>query len=836
MVNEAAWRIPADLCRKSTDPPWLRCPLMNVLNDLRLAVRQFRQRPRFALAIVSTLALAIGMNVAVFSVVDAVMFRALPFASPERIVWLASVRPDNPAAPFSLPEYIDYRSRTRTLSGIAAYANWSASLDMGGITERLQGARMSANTFEVLGMTAAAGRLFRDQDDDADAPGIAMLSYSLWQRQFGGSRDLVGRPLRINGQPLLVVGILPRHFPLPLQGIDVIVPLTPARDPNRFLRNSPNFLRMFGRLRDEVTREQAEAELTATCRSLREQFPKEYARKESVRAIPFQEALVGDLRRPMLLMLTAVVVVLATALANLVSLTLIRANDRRAEAAVRIALGASRLDLMRQLTSEAALLALAGGLAGALIAIWTTAVVVPLLPPSIPRLGEARVDGHVLLFALGLTLVATMLLSVAPLAALARRRAMEDLRLHSRGAVGDRWNHRARQTLVVGEIAIALLLLLATTILVKNIRQLRDVETGFDPSGVFQARVAVPPTYGTADALVQFQERLSERLAAVPGVRHVGLISVAPLSGLLRTVPFGVVGAPADDREFPSTNLRIITPGYLAAVGSRLLAGRPLLETDRGDSPPVALVSAALANKFLAPQPIGRRIVLNDNSKGPRPVEIVGVVENVRQAALDTPPTFDVYLPLRQIHPEGVGMLRENQFWMVRMATDPAAFRTRFVNELRGVDPDAAISSSGPLLTFVEGWLGPRRLNLALFGAFAITAVLLAIAGVHALVAYAVSQRRQEIGVRMAMGATPRHVHRMILGDAARLVGGGLGIGALLAAVAVPVVSHIADDASPDPGLSVASTIMLVVVAIGAAWMPARRATRIPPTMALRGD
>jgi predicted permease len=810
--------------------------LEGIWRDLRLVIRQFRRRPRLALAIVVTLGLAIGMNVAVFSVVNAVVLRALPYAAPERLVWISSVRPDNPAAPFSLPEFLDYTAQARTVS-VAAYANWSASLEMQGATQRLQAARMSGNSFEVLGVSPAAGRLLQRSDDAAEAPPVALLSYSLWQRQFGGDASVVGRPLRINGESVVVVGILPRHFPLPLQGIDVVLPLSPDRDPSRFLRSSTNFLLLFGRLRDGVTREQAQAELTSICRTLRQQFPKEYARKDSVRAIPLHEALVADYRQSMLSLLGAVVVVLGTALANLVSLVLIRANDRRTEVALRIALGASRWHLIRQLVVEGALLAISGSSAGWMLASAFIAVMLPWLPASIPRLGEVSVDQRVWLFALALTAVTTVVLSLAPLGALARSRTEDGLRLRARGAAGDRWNHFGRQALVVGEIATTMVLLLTTAILVENVWRLQRVQPGFDPSGVFQARVSIPPAYRSADSVVQFYERLSQRIVALPGVQQVGMISIAPLSGLLATAPFGVEGAPAiHDRDIPSANLRIITPGYLEAVGTRLRDGRPLSETDRSDSPPVALVSAALVNRFLAPNPIGRRLLIDDNSDGPRPVEVVGVVEDVRQTALDTPPAFDVYIPLRQIHPEGVPRIRNNQFWMIKVATDPGAFRTPFLTELRAVDPEAAISTTGPMGEFVEAWFGPRRFSLALFAAFAGTALLLAVSGVYAVVSYGVSQRRHEIALRMAVGATEADVHRLILGQAARLVGAGLGVGALVAAGAGPLVSWMAHGATLDPWLSFLAAGLLAAVVTAAAWLPARRAARIDPREALQGE
>jgi predicted permease len=346
---------------------------MTLWKDISLAVRQFHRQPGFAAAVVSTLALSIGANIAVFSVVHAVLFRALPYSAPERLVWITSVRSDNPAAPFSMPEFIDYRSRARTLAGLAAYANWTASLASEDVTEGLQGMRISGNAFDVLGLTPAAGRLLRESDDRPDAPKVAVLSYRLWQRRFGGAAGAVGSSVRLNGESLLIAGILPPRFPLPLRDVDVVVPLAPDRDPNRYIRNSVNFLLFFGRLQPGMSNGQAQAELTGICRSLRQQFPVEYARKYAVKTTALHEALVGDYRQSMLLLLGAVLAVLGTALANLVSLVLVRANGRRAELSIRAAIGASRWRLVRQLMVESLLLASIGGALGWLFATWAVA-------------------------------------------------------------------------------------------------------------------------------------------------------------------------------------------------------------------------------------------------------------------------------------------------------------------------------------------------------------------------------------------------------------------------------------------------------------------------------
>lgn len=805
--------------------------------DLRYALRQSRKQPGFAAAVACTLALTIGANTALFSMVNAVLLRPLPFADPERLVWIASVRADNPSAPFSLPEFMDYRERSRTLAGIAAYANWSASLAGEGVTERLQGARMSADAFGLLGVSPAAGRLLQKADDRPDAPGVAVVSYRLWQRQLGGAKDVVGKNVRINGESVVIVGVLPAHFPLPLRDIDVVVPLAPERDPSRHLRNSVNFLRVVGRLAPGFTSGQAEQELTSICRSLRSQFPLEYARKEGVRTTALRDALVGDHRPMLLLLLASVAVVLGTALANLVCLVLVRATERRAEMSIRIAMGASRAHLIRQLVAEAFVLTLLGGGLGCALAASAISTIRLWAPTSIPRVGEVTFDWRAMAFGTGLTLAATLLLSVAPIGAALRARAGDALRLASRGAVGDRWNHRVRNALVVGEISAALVLLLATTLLVQGLMRLQRVHPGFSPDAVFQARVSLPPVYRSPEELARFYESLSERLLASPGVRGVGLISAAPMSGLLATVPFTVAGqAPRTEREAPAANLRVISPGYLAAVGTRLLRGRPLSERDGSNAPAVALVSEALAARFLAGDRLGQRLLIDDNDSGPRPVEVVGVVENVRQAALEGPPTLDVYLPLRQIHPDGVAFLRNNQFWMVRTDSDPAAFRVRFLSELRAADPDAAISSTGTLRQYLEAWLAPRRFSLTLFVAFSLTAILLAVSGLYGLVSYTVSQRRREIGLRMAIGATERDVHRLILREAARLglVGAALGLSA--AAAGRPLASGMAGESSLDPVTVVSTTGVLLAVTLLAGWLPARRAARTEPTLALRGD
>ena len=809
---------------------------MNVLcKDVLIAVRQFRRQPGFAFAVIATLALAIAANIAVFSVVNAVLFRALPFTEPERLVWIASVRSDNPYAPFTIAEFMDYRHQTHALSGISAFANWNGRLAGDEITEGLQGARISANAFDVLGVTPAAGRLLHQADDRPDAPKVTVLSYRLWQSRFSGAAAAIGRTVRLNGEPFLIAGVLPANFPFPLRDVDVFVPLMPDTDPNRYVRNSVNFLRFFGRLSPGITSERAQAELTAICQSLREQFPKEYARKYAVRALDLREALIGDYRQSMLLLLGAVLMVLGAALANLVSLVLVRANERRAELAIRAALGASRFHLVRQLLAESVLLAVAGSGLGGVLALWALSAALPFAPASIPRLAEVSVDGRVVGFAALISLGAAAILATAPMGAVLRTKAGNALR-SSRGGMGDRWSGRVRRALVIAEVSAALLLLLTTTVLLQNLLHLKKAQLGFNPDAVFQARISIPASYKSADDLARFHDRLSEQLIHLPGVEGIGVVSVAPLSGILRTAPFTVDGEAQHERDRPNVNLRIISPGYFPSVGTHLLSGRPFSDSDRSDTTAVALVSVALAKRFLSNATLNRRLLINDNNSGPRPVQIVGVVEDVRQVALDAPAGLDVYLPLRQTHAEEVARVRDIQFWMIRTATAPSAFRSSFLTHLRAVDPEAAIASAGPMREYIEAGLGPRRYILGIFAAFSGAGVFLAMVGMYGLVSFAVSQRTAEIGLRMAIGATERDIRKMILREAALLGVVGTAFGGSLAVFARPFVSRLAPEVSTPllPTISIGS-LLLVLITL-AALLPARRAARLLPVLAMKSE
>jgi putative ABC transport system permease protein len=808
---------------------------VSILSDIQVAIRHHARRPAFAIAVLVTLALTIAATTAVFAVVEAMLVRGLPFARADRLVWVASVRADNPSAPFTLPEYLDYRARTRSLSGLVAFANWSGSVAGDGAAERLTGVRMSANAFAVLGVTPAAGRLLTEADDRPDAAPVVVLSYRLWQRRFGGSPSAIGESLRINGESYVISGVLPALFPMPAPDLDLVTALQPESDPLRHRRNSVNFLRFFGRVADGVSLEQAHAELTTICDSLRDQFPVEYARKQGVSVVPLRDHLVGSHRTTVLTLFGAVVVVLATALANLVSLTLVRAQTRQGELTVRLALGASRWQLVRLLGAEATLLTVMSATAGLILAAQTLRVVVVIAPASVPRLDEASIDSVAMLVAALIAAVAAGLLVATPLMTAARVDDIDALR-SSRGAIGHRWNRRLRDAIVAGEIATALVLLLATMLLLDHLRDLGRVDTGFETDHVFAARVALPSSYRTGADLTRFYDRLGERLRQSPDVKRFGVISVAPLSGLLATVPFSVEGESVDARERVMANLRILSPAYLETVETPIVDGRRFSENDREGTPGVALISASLAERVLPSGAVGKRLLIDDNNDAPRPVEIVGVVGDVRHVTLDQPGGLDIYLPLRQIHRDRVSAVVTNQFWMVKTGSDPAAFGRTFAGHLQAVDPDAAVSGPGAMHQALDAWFGPRRFTLGLFSAFALTAVALAVFGLYSLVAFVVAERSREIGLRMALGASRGDVARMVLTHAGRLIAFGVSAGVIAAAIFRPYVATWFAGIQVNPIAVAMAIVPLVLAVLAAATVPARRAIRIDPALALRAD
>ena len=812
--------------------------LDTLLIDVRRAWRQARRKPGASAAIVLTLALAIGASTAIFSLLSAVVLRALPFEHATRLLWIAAVRPAGTEGPFSLPEYIDYRDRVTTLEHLVAYATWNANLTGSGYGERLQGLRMSANAFVALGVQPARGRLLAPFDDRPGAQRVAVLGYELWRRHFGADDAIVGQTLRLNGEPSVVVGVLPRHFPLPQRDIDVVVPLAADQDSVRGVRASASFLRFIGLLARGADTATATHELNDISAQLRQRFPVEYARKLGVRMAPLQNELVGDSRKTLLLIFAAVLLVLAMACANVISLLLARAVERRREIAVRVALGASRRAVVRQLLVEGGLHAIAGGIGGMLVTVWGLRALVAIAPPTLPRLSEVALDARMLGFTALVTLTVALLFGIAPAAQTFQLGLGENL-MSLRAPFGGARQHRLRRRLIVAEIAIAVILLVASGLIVGSLVRLQRVDPGFATKDVLVGRVSLLRSkYTKREQLVQFHDRFLERLRSLPGVRGAGTISVAPLSGNSASTQFTIEGRPwRSPGDAPEVQFRLISPGYLDAAGTRLVRGRNILESDRGEAPPVALVNEALAERFLGQEPLGQRIRIDDNSQGPRAVEVVGIVANVKHTALEAAPTNDVYLAWAQAHADHVPFLTNYQFWAVRVDGDPADLGEAFRRELASIDPDAATSQLRTFQQYLDTSLAARRFSVFLMAAFAIAALMLATTGLYAVVAYAVSQQAGEIGVRIAVGARPWDIHRLVLGQATGLIATGVALGLVVSILGQRIIASLLFGTSAgDPRVLLGAALAETTVALAASYLPARRAARVDPIVTLRTE
>jgi predicted permease len=802
---------------------------------VRLAARSLLRAPAFSLTVVASLAVSIAAIATVFSVADAVLFRALPFRNAGRLVSIGSVRPQRSDAPFTLAEFMDYSARARTVD-IAAFTSWNAAMATPTVARRLQGMRISANAFEVLGVSPTIGRLLRPADDATDAPRVVLLGHAFWKDQFAEDRGIIGRVVRLNGEQYAIVGVLPPHFPLPLRSVDVIVPLTPDRDPRRHIRTSTNFLRLFGRIRDGSSVAVAAGDLAGIAASLRAEWPDAYASKLGVAVTAMQESLVGGTRQTFVVMLGAAALLLAIALTNVLNLLLIRGVARRGEMAVRRALGGSTRQLASGAVSEAALLAFAGAIVGSMLARWVVSLVASS-SIAVLRLDEAGLDWRTLALVVVIAVVATLLFSVIQIASALRSTPRQALAAVGRGLHGSRDEARLRSAFLIAQLGFAVLLTIVTATMARSLARLQAVDLGFRPDSVFVARVSLPPQkYSSVADLNRFARDFERELRGMPGVSAAGAISIAPLSGNLATIPFRVVGrTPAAAHDDLTANFRAITPGYLAAVGASLVRGRDFGLADDEAAPRVVIVSRALADTHLnGRDPLGRELLINDNNRGPRPVTIVGVVENMRHVTVDGPAPFDIYLPMAQVHPDGLGLVAGSQFWTLRLASPSPAYARTFARTLERIDRDVAVGRVQSMRSYVDDHLSPRRFTVMALLGFALVALVLATIGVYGVVAYSVAQRRREIGLRLALGATGATVVSAFMRPTLVLTMIGVAIGSAGAALARNVVAELLFGVTAtDPVIFGTVAALLILTSAVAAAVPARRASRIDPSIAL---
>ncbi len=804
-----------------------------LLRDLRYAVRMLRRRPTLTVAAVVCLGLGLGAATVVFSFVDAVLLRALPYPEPERVmvIWNQFLQRDLDKMPASGEEFLDHRRDDRAFAAVAGVIPWSYNLTTrDGEPQNVVGGRASAALFGILGSEARLGRVY-DEAEEASQARVAVLGHDLWQRRFAGGEGVVGTTLNLDGEPYTVVGVLPEDFRFALVEADLWVPFTPNPAVPRRVRG----VRLVGRLADDVGPEQAQAEVDRLARLWQEQWPDAYPADSGwgIRLVPIQEELAGEVEPLLWTQFAAVLLVLAIACANVANLQLARATERGKEIALRTSLGAGRGTLARQLLTESVLLALAGGALGVVLAFFGLRVLVALDPGQVGRLAEVSLDGRVLLFALAASLATGVLFGLAPAWRAYRPDLVGSLKEGGKTSLGG-GRQPLRTVLVVAEIALALTVLVAAGLMLRSFQRLSTADPGFRTDGLLTAQTtASPRTYPRPDMLVDLQGRLLERLEALPQVRRAAAASNLPLAPGLEGSPEVEGFEPGPGAVVPVVAYQMVSPGYFDTLGLEVVEGRGFADADGAEAPRVAVVDAELARRWWPDRTaIGRRVRI------PLPVppgewlRVVGVVEDLRTEGLSQHAERRLYLPFAQQPSRQMALV-------ARTAGAPLDAAGPLRRAAWSVDPELPLDPVQPMRAAVEEALARPKVSSLLFTLFGVVALLLASIGVYGVTAYSVAQRTREIGVRMALGSRRGAVMGLVLGRGMGLAAAGLALGlAVTLALAKALEATLGELAygvsATDVATFVAVPLVLAAVALLACWLPARRATRVDPTEALR--
>jgi predicted permease len=809
---------------------------MGLFSDLRTAWRFLARSPGSTCTVVLILALGVGANTAILTLVNAILWKQMPFSQPERLVSLWSKRSDRDKAPLSIPDYQDFRAEATQLADVAAFASWGANLTGEGETERLQGVKSTANIFQLLGVNAIRGRTLAREDDSPDSQRVVVLSHGLWQRRFGASAEIIGKTLSLNGDSYTVAGILPPGFFFPIREADFVVPLVPEADPRRRDRGD-HFLSSIARLKPSAMLTQAERQLTATARRLQSEYPTTNAKNSGVRLIDLSEEVVGNFRSSLLTLVGAAGVLLLLAWSSLANLSLSRASGRGHEFAIRTSLGASRLVLARQILMETLAMSVAGGIAATGVAYAVLRGLESLSPPGLPRLAEVEIDGRFLILSLTLAILSGVCAGIVP-AITAPRTGSEGLRSGSRGATGGRGSLRIRSVLSGLQLALSLVLLIVAGLLLRSFVRLQAVRPGFDASGVLALRIALMPTsFPSPESIAVFHDGLRKQLEQLPGVQSAGAISILPTSGLLARADFTIEGhPPASPEDTPSANYRVAGPGYFSAMKIQLIGGRDFTDADARNTVPVAIVNRALAKRFWPDSDaVGAHIHIDGFGSGE--AQIVGVVADVKQAALTDGATMDLYLPYAQAPKGALALLRNNMYWVIRSRQGPLSLEGAARRTVFGMNKDVAVSSSMALEQYLAASIAPRKFNLILLAAFAISALTLAVVAVYSVTSHSVTLRTREMGLRMALGAQRLDVLRLVLRQGMVLTMSGIGAGLMGALAATRFLSGSLYQTQPVDGLTfTAVSCLLAGAGFLASYVPALRATKVDPQVALRQE
>ena len=802
--------------------------------DLRLAFRSMRRQPGFSAVVITTLALGIGGNAAIFSVVNAVLLRPLPFRDSSRLVMVYGTPTDGDSAKVgrstSYPDYVDLRDQSRSFESLAAFGAHAATMTGPKIDpSTVRGSAVSANFFSTLGATPAMGRVMRPEEDAPGAPPMIVLSHALWQSRFNGDRGVLNAPVSLDGVIHTVIGVMPPDFRFPLSAQYWV---SIAAQPRAGMRGRHTSV-LVGRLARGATMERAEAEVKTIAARLEQQYPDDNA-KRSARLEPMREALVRNVRPAITMLAGAVAVVLLIACTNVANLFLARAATREREAAVRLALGAGRGQLVRQLLTESVLLAALGGAAGLLVALWGVDMLVASAPGAALAGRDVSIDRVAIGFLLGVSLLTGLAFGAIPALRYARSEPSSALREAARGSSAGRMRRRFRQALVVGEVALAVLLVTGAALLAKSFAQLQDVDLGFRPERLLAVRVPLPEhRYQDRHRVVAFFDQLTADIRAMPGVERVATAYNHPLDEGW-TSSFIIAGRePPPVGEEPESRIRPVSPGYFATAGIRLLRGRDIAADDVVGKPGVVIINEAFAKMhFRGEDPIGRRIVRRPWWEGmPSEFEIIGIVADERFRGLENEADPATYFAHAQF-------TMTEQHVMVRVRNgDPLALVPAIRQRVWAQDREIPIENVRTMEQLLDEQLAGARFNTALIGLFALVAMILAAVGVYGVLSYMVARRTTEIGIRMALGAQPSSVMRLVIGHGLALTALGVAIGVAASLPVARSLERLLFQVSPlDPFVVAAVAALLVSVAAVAAWVPARRASNVDPMIALRAE
>lgn len=809
------------------------------LQDLRFAFRWLRQRPGFALAAMLTLGLGIGANTAIFTVVNAVLIRPLPYREPERLVtvWNKYPKMGLERASISGPDYAD-RRHSQVFERFAVFTDAGLNLTGGGEPERLQGVRVSEDFFPALAVVPRAGRFFLPEEDRPGGAAAAIVGAGLWKRRFGGDPKLLGRTILLNGKPTTVVGIMPEGFAYPTPRTEIWVPLALSAEGMDPSQRGNEFLDAVARLKPGVSLAQAQSDMDRITKSILAAAPqgaRDYFAGAGWGAVvvPLKESVIGEAGGPLWILLGAVACVLLIACANVSNLQLARSAARQREIAVRVALGAGRWRIVRLLLSESLMLALVGGGIGYLVAAWGVDLLMAARPANLPRLEEVSLDGRVLVFTAGVSILAGLLAGLAPALQISSTGTAESLKEGAKALSGGGLARRLRQTLVVSQVSLALVLLIAAGLMLRSFDRLQRVDPGFDPKDLLTLHVSLPKSkYPGPPEVSAFYRQLVEKAEQLPGVRSAALASLVPFAEGNWTASFFTADHPPSPGEtLPLASLRVVSPGYFRTYGIPLQRGRDFPSVEGPEAPGAAIVDAATARKLWPGEdPLGKRLTFSDSDSYEKAVwlTIIGVAAEIKDEVLDEKPRLRIYL-------SQVRNTQRAMFLAVRGRGAETALLPQVRQVIASLDPDQPIFAPRSQRSYLDDNLAQPRFRSGLVGLFSAVALILAALGIYAVIAGSVSQRTREIGIRMSLGARRSDVEWLVLRQGLAPVAAGISIGLLAALAVTRLLSGLLFGVTArDPLTFAGVSLLLAAVALLASYLPARRAAKVDPWTALR--